>query len=161
VAESSKEGCGILEGCFDVDDDDWLHVVKNRHVSVIPDLVWTDVSEVRVASMFRVEKSASEEPAWASCSRLEAERSSETSVHKRSARRHIPEDGILHNHRCENLKSYNFTFTSSLFSREFVSGRMSCWTWASVSRLTCLLCNAGRCSFVSTAVSVCRTEELI
>jgi hypothetical protein len=27
------------------------------------DLVWTDVSEERIASMFRVEKSASEEPA--------------------------------------------------------------------------------------------------
>jgi hypothetical protein len=28
------------------------------------DLVWTDVSEERIASAFRVEKSASEEPAW-------------------------------------------------------------------------------------------------
>jgi hypothetical protein len=33
-------------------------------------------------------------------------RSSETSLHTRSARRHIPEDGILHSHRRENLKSY-------------------------------------------------------
>jgi hypothetical protein len=36
------------------------------------DLVWTDVSEERIASIFRVEKSAIEEPAWASaatCSR--------------------------------------------------------------------------------------------
>jgi hypothetical protein len=32
-----------------------------RHV----DLVWTDVSEERIASIFRVEKSASDEPAWA------------------------------------------------------------------------------------------------
>jgi hypothetical protein len=31
---------------------------------------------------------------------------SETSVHTRSTRHHIPEDGILHSHRCENLKSY-------------------------------------------------------
>jgi hypothetical protein len=30
------------------------------------DLVWTDVSEEHIASIFRVEKSASEEPAWAS-----------------------------------------------------------------------------------------------
>jgi hypothetical protein len=61
--------------------------------------------EERIASIFRVEKSGSEEPAWASgCSLLladfstlqkEAIRSSETSVHTRSTRRHIPEDGIL------------------------------------------------------------------
>jgi hypothetical protein len=37
---------------------------------------------------------------------MEAIRSSETSVHTRSTQRHIPEDGILHSHRCENLKSY-------------------------------------------------------
>jgi hypothetical protein len=29
------------------------------------DLVWTDVSEERIASIFWVEKSASKEPAWA------------------------------------------------------------------------------------------------
>jgi hypothetical protein len=28
------------------------------------DLVWTDVSEERIASIFRVEKSSSGEPAW-------------------------------------------------------------------------------------------------
>jgi hypothetical protein len=28
------------------------------------DLIWADVSEERIASMFRVEKSATEEPAW-------------------------------------------------------------------------------------------------
>jgi hypothetical protein len=33
---------------------------------------------------------------------------SETSVDfQRTTRRYIPEDGTLHNHRCENLKSYN------------------------------------------------------
>jgi hypothetical protein len=32
--------------------------------------VWTDVSEDRIASIFRVEESASEEPAWASSCRL-------------------------------------------------------------------------------------------
>jgi hypothetical protein len=31
------------------------------------DLMWTDVSEERIASIFRVEKFASEEPAWAGC----------------------------------------------------------------------------------------------
>jgi hypothetical protein len=31
---------------------------------------------------------------------------SETSVRLRAARRHIPEDGILHSHRLQNLKFY-------------------------------------------------------
>jgi hypothetical protein len=58
------------------------------------DLVWIDVSEERI------EKSAREEPAWAGgCS-------SEALIHRRSTRRHIPEDGILHSHRRENLKSH-------------------------------------------------------
>jgi hypothetical protein len=43
------------------------------------DLVWTDVSEESLASIFRVEKSASEEPTWAGGCSL----------------RHIPEDVIL------------------------------------------------------------------
>jgi hypothetical protein len=38
--------------------------------------------------------------------KMEAIRSSETSVNKISTRHHTPEDGILHSHRRENLKSY-------------------------------------------------------
>jgi hypothetical protein len=38
--------------------------------------------------------------------KMEAIRSSETSVHTRFIRRCIPEDGILHNHRRETPKSY-------------------------------------------------------
>jgi hypothetical protein len=37
---------------------------------------------------------------------IEAIRSSETSVPTRATLRAIPEDGILHSHRRENLKSY-------------------------------------------------------
>jgi hypothetical protein len=37
---------------------------------------------------------------------MEAINSSETSAHTRFTRRHISEDGILHSHRCKNLKSY-------------------------------------------------------
>jgi hypothetical protein len=39
--------------------------------------------------------------------KIEATRSSETLVHTRSTRSHIPEDGILYSHRRENLGSYN------------------------------------------------------
>jgi hypothetical protein len=44
--------------------------------------------------------------------KMEATRSSETSVHTRSTRRHIPENGILQSHRCENIKSYINTVCS-------------------------------------------------
>jgi CRISPR/Cas system-associated protein endoribonuclease Cas2 len=44
---------------------------------------------------------------------MEAIRSTETSVQSTtSIRRHTPEDGILHSHRRENLKSYGFKFIS-------------------------------------------------
>jgi hypothetical protein len=36
----------------------------------------------------------------------EAIRSSETTVLTRDTLRYIPEDGIIHSNRCENLKSY-------------------------------------------------------
>jgi hypothetical protein len=60
-------------------------------------LVLTDVSEECIASIFRVEKSASEEPVWpGDCRRQLTE----------DTQRHIPEDDILHSHRCKRLKSY-------------------------------------------------------
>jgi hypothetical protein len=47
---------------------------------------------------------------------MEAIRSSETSVNPRSTPRHIPEDNILHSHRCENLKSTFFIFIYDLLN---------------------------------------------
>jgi hypothetical protein len=73
------------------------------------DLVWTDVSEEHTASIFRVEKSTSEELVWADgwSLQMEAIRSSEVLVHTRSTQGNIPEDSILYRHHFENLKSYN------------------------------------------------------
>jgi hypothetical protein len=86
-------------------------------------LVWTDFSEESNASIFRVEKSAIGEPTWEVDFRLkpivhagssledfytlkmEVLLSFETSVHRRSTWRHIPEVGILHSYRSENLRS--------------------------------------------------------
>jgi hypothetical protein len=59
-------------------------------------LVRTDVSEERVASIFRVE---------------------------RYSRRYILEHGILHSHRCENLKSRNTCSSLCIFKATFPSGK--------------------------------------
>jgi hypothetical protein len=46
---------------------------------------------------------------------MEAIRSSEMSVQSTtSTRRHTPEDGILHSHRRENLKSYMYLFDDDI-----------------------------------------------
>jgi hypothetical protein len=45
---------------------------------------------------------------------MEAIRSSETSVFTRPTRRHTPEDGILHSHCRENLKSHIATRRESI-----------------------------------------------
>jgi hypothetical protein len=47
---------------------------------------------------------------------MEATFSSETSVSTTATSRHIPEDGILHIHRRENLKTYIFQLIISLFA---------------------------------------------
>jgi hypothetical protein len=88
------------------------------------------VSEEHIASIFRVKKYAEKETSVNAAGKqrrfggtyrlhlqsqkisragraMEAVCSSETSVDiQRITRRYIPEDGTLHNHRCENLKSY-------------------------------------------------------
>jgi hypothetical protein len=59
------------------------------------DLLWTGVSEESIASIFRVEKSASEEPEWAGGDTFLRNVGSHTIYTY-----HIPEDGIRHSHRC-------------------------------------------------------------
>jgi hypothetical protein len=54
------------------------------------DLVWTDVSEERIASIFQVEKSATKKQVWAGGSRLSVYWSTSSIQH------HSPEDGILY-----------------------------------------------------------------
>jgi hypothetical protein len=91
------------------------------------DLALTVVSVEHIVLIFRVEKSASGEEASAglqppadvgsplanfSTLKMEPIRSCETSVNARSTQRHIPEEDILHSHRCENLKSYFFSYPS-------------------------------------------------
>jgi hypothetical protein len=63
-------------------------------------LVRTDVSEERSASSIRVTRIGELGTLAVTTS------SSEPSVLTRATRRNIPEDGILHSHRHENLKSY-------------------------------------------------------
>jgi hypothetical protein len=49
--------------------------------------------------------------------------SSETSgATQRTTRRHIPEDDTLHNHRCENLKSYIFCEDINCTEQDPISG---------------------------------------
>jgi hypothetical protein len=71
----------------------------SRHVS----LVRTDVSSQRasVASYGCVPSSPNLVTLM-----MEAPSCSETSVLTRATRRNIPDDGILHSHRRENVKSY-------------------------------------------------------
>jgi hypothetical protein len=58
--------------------------------------VLTDISEERIASIFR-QKKKEENP---------RARNQLEQVNVITTRRHIPEDGFLHSHRRENLKSY-------------------------------------------------------
>jgi hypothetical protein len=64
-------------------------------------LVRTDVSEERVASIIRV-------------TRIDEVGTLSVTRNRSTLRSHIPEDGILHNHRRENLKSYKHVCQPSL-----------------------------------------------
>jgi hypothetical protein len=99
-------------------------IVREQRLNEEYHLLWrrviywvaTDVSEELIALIFRVEEIISARASKyaggkvllaASIFRVEEIYSSETPVAtQQTARRHIPEDDILHKHRCENLKSY-------------------------------------------------------
>jgi hypothetical protein len=66
--------------------------------------------------------------------KMKAIRFSETSVHTRSPQRYIPEDGILHSHRCENLKTCKSTFVFHCLKNRVSSLRLTAYAL--------LLCNA-------------------
>jgi hypothetical protein len=80
----------------------------------IVDLVTIDISEetiiIFLGSVLRLLVTANIVPGSPILAALmmEAINSRETSVLTRSTRRRIPEDGILHSHRRENLKTYGF-----------------------------------------------------
>jgi hypothetical protein len=98
------------------------------------DLMWTDVSEERNASIYF------------STLKMEAIHFSETSAHTRSTRHHIQEDGILHSRRRENIKSY---ITSPIFAFStqrgwgFVDGQRDAIPW----KVTVLHCTASSLCF--------------
>jgi hypothetical protein len=69
-------------------------------------LARTDVSEELSASFIRVTRIVVPSSPILVTLIMEALSSTETSVLTRATWRNIPEDGVLHSHRCENLKSY-------------------------------------------------------
>jgi hypothetical protein len=60
---------------------------------------------------------------------MEAIRSSETAVHTRSTRRHVPEYGIFHSHRRENLKSYVVFRYGEATHRHIRQSAANCSRW--------------------------------
>jgi hypothetical protein len=92
-------------------------------------------SDEYIASISRVENKPSKIPGWKQVASLKIEAMffSETSVDfRRTMRRYIPEDNnTLHNHRCENLRSYRMIDIKALENHSFA---YVADTWSSYSR---------------------------
>jgi hypothetical protein len=103
------------------------------------DLVWTDVSEEQIGSIFSVENPRARkqrEQVAASSSiedfstlKMEVIRSSETSVHTRSTRRHIPEDGIL-----QHIGYLRFELLTAVFMKSFIIWDIMPWSQLEADR---------------------------
>jgi hypothetical protein len=75
----------------------------------------SDVSTKKLAILLATCLLAGFAEMFSSTLKMEAICSSETSVSsQQTTRRHIPEDDTLHNHRCENLKSYKLAMGYSI-----------------------------------------------
>jgi hypothetical protein len=70
------------------------------------DLVWTDISEEHIATIFRVEKSASEEPAWAGGRRLSHQSKTPSYIRTEGGRESGPH-GPIFNRISRVLSQYN------------------------------------------------------
>jgi hypothetical protein len=86
--------------------------------------------------------------AYSSILKMEAIYSSETSIDfQRTTWRYIPEDSIVHNHRCENLKSYDY-YSSSLFSWDSYFFRAYGYHWPVTPNPS--LCSRFRCLWLAS-----------
>jgi hypothetical protein len=87
--------------------------------------VATEVSEEHIASIFRVEEIISartSKQASGKQNKLLAGKPASVAT-QRTTRRHILEDDALHNHRCENLKSYKIFLSVISPTRDTFSSR--------------------------------------
>jgi hypothetical protein len=157
---NSVQHATIVEAVFSVDPTDALiyrlnsdHVTCVYSISMSVPRLYNESSELlsseRIGTRNREEykRSACEDFTWLqppahagsspadfSTLKMEAIRSSETSVQfTRSTRPHVTEDGILHSHRLQNLTSYTMCHTTARSVRAlFISRRTKVvmyYTW--------------------------------